>query len=96
MMDTVLHEEDGHRGAFYIEHAGRRVAEMTYTRANASLVIIDHTEVDATLRGRGVARRLLDAAVEWARETQTRIRTTCPFASAQFAEDPSIGDVHAS
>lgn len=90
----MAHEESGHRGAFFVEQDGKRVAEMTYSRANASLVIIDHTEVAANLRGQGVGRRLLDAAVSWARETHTRIRTTCTFAGAQFAKDRSIRDVY--
>ena len=41
----------------------------------------------------GNARRLLDAAVAWARTTKTRVTVTCPYAKAQFAKDPSIQDV---
>ncbi len=95
MTEPIAHEESGHRGAFFIEQDGGRVAEMTYSRVNAALIIIDHTEVAARLGGQGVGRRLLDAAVQWARATQTKILTTCPFAGAQFARDPSISDVHA-
>jgi uncharacterized protein len=91
----IAHRETGHRGAFYIEQDGKRLAEMTYSRANAALVIIDHTEVDSSLRGEGVGRKLLDAAVDWARATKTKIAATCPFASAQFEKDPSIRDVRA-
>ncbi len=93
MERTIAHEESGHRGAFFIVQDGKRLAQMTYSRANAALVIIDHTEVDASLGGQGVARRLLDAAVAWARETHTKVMATCPYASAQFAKDPSIRDV---
>lgn len=91
----ISHEESGHRGAFFIEQDGKRVAEMTYSRGNATLIIIDHTEVAPSLGGQGVGRQLLDAAVRWARETDTKILATCPFASAQFAKDPSIRDVYA-
>ena len=93
MTSSISHEESGHRGAFYIEQDGNRIAEMTYSRANPSLVIIDHTEVDRSLSGQGIARKLLDAAVSWARETHTKVMATCPYASAQFANDPSIRDV---
>ena len=90
---TIAHEETGHRGAFYIDQDGKRVAEMTYSRANAALVIIDHTEVAASLGGQGVARKLLDATVAWARQTHTKLTATCSYASAQFAKDPSIRDI---
>ncbi|HEX6252029.1 MAG TPA: GNAT family N-acetyltransferase [Gemmatimonadaceae bacterium] len=90
---AIEHEEDGHRGAFFIQQDGKRVAQMTYSRANPTLVIIDGTEVSAALSGQGVGRRLLDAAVAWARTTHTKVVATCPFASAQFAKDPSIRDV---
>ena len=91
--DTITHEEDGHRGAFVYSRDGRRLARMTYSRANAALVIVDHTEVDSVVSGRGVGRRLLDATVRWARESHVRIIATCPFAVAQFARDPEIRDV---
>lgn len=93
-MDHVIsHEETGHRGAFFVAQDGERLAEMTYSRANESLVIIDHTEVSEVFRGQGVARQLLDAAVAWARQTGTKVLATCPYASARFAKDPSIRDV---
>ena len=31
MDDHIQHEEGGHRGAFFVEQDGRRVAEMTYS-----------------------------------------------------------------
>lgn len=93
MTHPIAHEEHDHRGVFYVERNGKRMAEMTYIRINASLVNIDHTGVDPSLGGHGVGRSLLDAAVQWARATHTKVIATCPFASAQFAKDPSIRDV---
>lgn len=90
---AIQHAEEDGRGAFFVEREGARLAEMTYVRAGGALAIIDHTEVHEALRGLGVARMLLDAAVAWARSTGTRIRATCPYASAQFQKDPSIRDV---
>jgi predicted GNAT family acetyltransferase len=93
---TIEHEETDGRGAFFVAREGLRLAEMTYSRAAPDLVIIDHTEVHDALRGLGVARRLLDATVAWARATKTRVEATCPYAKAQFEKDPSIRDVLAS
>jgi predicted GNAT family acetyltransferase len=72
LSDPIQHQEHGHRGRFTIEREGQRRAEMTYSRAGESLVIIDHTEVDPELRGQGAGRALLDALVAWARQTHTR------------------------
>ena len=91
-LDIEHTEEDG-RGAFFIARQGIRLAEMTYSRADEKLVIIDHTEVSEKLQGMGVGRKLLNAVVDWARETGTKIIATCPYAKAQFERDASIRDV---
>lgn len=66
---------------------------MTYSRVNRALLMIDHTEVDDSLRGQGAGRALLDSLVAWARENNQKIIPVCPFAKAQFDKDPSLGDV---
>jgi uncharacterized protein len=93
MNDAISHEEHGNQGVFFIERDGARVAEMTYQRMGDSRILIDHTEVDVGLRGQGIARRLLDAAISWARQTSTKVGATCSYATAQFTADPSIRDV---
>lgn len=90
----VDHEENDGRGAFFVERGGERLAEMTYSRTGPTLIIVDHTEVHAKLQGMGVARRLLDTLVAWARQTSTRVAATCPYARAQFEKDASIQDVY--
>ena len=89
----IEHEESDGRGGFFLERDDVRLAELTYSRAGEQLIIIDHTLVDEQLRGLGVARRLLDAAVAWARSTGTRVRATCPYALREFEKDASIRDV---
>lgn len=96
-MGTVIeiaHEETDNRGAFYFEQEGTRLAEMTYKRSGPAVVEIDHTEVNEKLRGLGASRRLLDAAVAWARASGTRISATCSYARGQFEKDASIQDVY--
>lgn len=91
----IEHESDATRGAFYFDKQAMRLAEMTYTRAAPDLIIVDHTFVHDALRGRGVARKLLDSLVAWARASHTRVMATCPYARAQFEQDASIQDVYA-
>ncbi|MEO8316355.1 MAG: GNAT family N-acetyltransferase [Pseudomonadota bacterium] len=90
---VVEHFAEGNHGTFLIMQAGQRVGEMTYRKESVSLAIIDHTEVTPSLRGGGVARKLLDAAVQWARDNHIRLGATCSYAVVQFARDPSIQDV---
>lgn len=93
MPHTIQHQEQDAKGAFYVETGGQRLAEMTYSRTNATMVIVDHTEVDPSLSGQGVGRELLSALVQWARTTGTKVVPLCPFAKAQFDRDAAIRDV---
>ena len=85
-------EADG-GGAFVIVEDGRRLAEMVFTSGGAQRIVIDHTWVDDSLRGLGVARSLLETLVAWARDTKTGVIAVCPYAKGQFAKDESIRDV---
>ena len=89
MTPTIHHEDDGKRGAHFVTaEDGARLAEMTYVRAGATRVIVDHTHVDDSLRGQGVGRALLDATAEMARREGLRILATCPYAKAQLEKHP--------
>jgi predicted GNAT family acetyltransferase len=89
---AIEHERSGHRGAFVMQRDGKRLAEMTYTVAG-SRVIIDHTDVDDALRGTGAGRKLVEAAVQWARAEHVKIIPLCPFAKSVFDKTPAYADV---
>ena len=69
------------------------LGEMTFSRAREDLIIIDHTEVDESLRGKHGGLRLFEEMVAWARDSGTQILSTCPFANAMFERHPSSRDV---
>lgn len=90
----IRHEQKGLRHAFFIERDGRRVAEQTLSGGpDGKLAIIDHTDVDDSLRGQGVARLLTVNTVEWARKSGVKLVLVCPFAKSVFDKDPSLHDV---
>ena len=68
-------------------------AEMTYSWAGDAMLIIDHTEVPAALRGRKVGARLVQQAIEDARRDGVVILPLCPFAKAQIDRHPEWQDV---
>ena len=87
-------EEDPPRGRFkLVGGEGQMLGEMTFSRARDDLIIIDHTEVDDSLRGKGGGARLFEGMGAWARKTGTQIMSTCPFTNAMFERDPSSRDV---
>ena len=92
-LPEVTHAASGHRGAFAFEIDGKRLAEMTYSIAGDDTVIIQHTDVDASLRGTGAGKKLLTALVDWARAEQKKIIPLCPFAKSVLEKTPEFQDV---
>jgi predicted GNAT family acetyltransferase len=93
-MNEIQREEHGHRGAFYVEENGERLAFLTFSKGpDGTVVMLDHTEVTEALRGQGFARKLTEAAVFWARATQVKLVAVCPFARAVFERAPELRDV---
>ena len=92
MEDAIRHVSSGHRGAFVLERSGKRLAELTYTVAG-SRVILEHTQVDDSLRGTGTGAKLVAAAVAWARAEQRELLPLCPFARSVFEKTPAYADL---
>lgn len=89
----VLIEETATKGKAYVGDPQNPDAEMTFSKAGKSLLIIDHTEVQASLKGHGAGRQLLNAIVEKARAEEVKILPLCPYAKSVFDKDPSLSDV---
>lgn len=89
----IKREEHGKRGAFYIEKDGEWIAEMTYAREGNRKIVIDHTEVDDSLQGQGVGKKLVEEAVKFARENNLLIKATCPFARKVLESSEEYEDI---
>jgi predicted GNAT family acetyltransferase len=92
-VDGTVEREDGASKGRYRLIVDGVEAEMTYSRAGDGLIIIDHTEVPAALRGRKVGERLVRQAIEDARRDRVAIIPLCPFAKAQIDRRPEWQDV---
>ncbi|MDX2011900.1 MAG: GNAT family N-acetyltransferase [Myxococcaceae bacterium] len=90
----IQQAESGTHGAFFVERDGERVAEMTYSKTpDGKRLIIDHTDVSESLKGQGVGKQLVAAAVAWARRDGLAVMPLCPFAKATFDKTPEFQDV---
>jgi len=92
-LPPIGREQSGHRGVFFLERDGKRLATLTYSLAGQHRAILDHTEVSDELRGTGTGGRLVEAAVRWAREEKKMILPLCPFAKSVFDKTPAYQDV---
>ena len=57
-----------------------QVGEMTYQRPTPQRMIIDHTRVFEGFEGRGIARQMVLAAVDFARANNRQIIPVCSYA----------------
>jgi len=89
----IQNKETDSKGEFFIEENGQRLALMTYSKAGADKIIIDHTEVDASLKGKGIGKDLVAEGVKYARENNLKIIPLCPFAKAEFDKHADYADV---
>lgn len=67
--------------------SGRIIAEVTFPTSNG-ISTIDHTFVDSTLRGQGVAGKLVKQAADKILADGNKIAATCSYAVAWFQRHP--------
>ena len=80
----IKQKQESSKCSFYVEENEIILAEITYSMAGDSLMIIDHTEVSDELRGKNVGYQLVHTAVEYARANHIKILPLCPFAKSVF------------
>jgi uncharacterized protein len=89
----IKRQEHGKNGAFFIEEDGEWIAEMTYTREGVRKIVINHTAVSKSLKGKGIGKALVDAAVKYARGKNLLIKPVCPFAKKVLESSDEFEDV---
>jgi len=91
---TITHSESGSKGRYEARVNGRDGrGELTYSRISPSKIIADHTSVDDSLRGTGVAKALVERLVADARSEGFTIVPVCSFVVAQYKRHPEWSDV---
>lgn len=89
---AIQHREDENEGVFYLEENGETLAEMVYKKEKGKM-IIQHTEVDESLRGKNIGFQLVEQGVDYAREAQLKIVPLCTFAKKVIERNKQFADV---
>jgi len=90
---NIQHKDGDSRGSFFIKEEGEVKAEITYSKARDTSIIIDHTEVSEEMRGKNIGKALVEHAISFARENELSVIPLCPFAKSVIERDESLQDV---
>lgn len=85
-----IHQE--HR-IYAEDENGKLLAEVTFPASGDDAVCITHTFTDPSLRGQGVAGRLMEAVIAYAKEHNKKITATCSYAAAWFEKRPEYAGI---
>ena len=91
----ISHKENHTNGMFFIKDDEGIVCELTYVKKGHNILVIDHTQTRKDLEGKGIASRLLDYTVNYARDKGLKIDPLCPFTEVKFDEIEEYKDVKA-
>ena len=69
-------------GRIFLEKEGKILAEIEYENIENNEFNIYHTFVDDSLRGQGIASKLVEMAVEEIEKRRGKVSATCSYAKA--------------
>jgi predicted GNAT family acetyltransferase len=79
--------------SFYVGDNEEEALAKIELEHNENEIIIQHTFVSEQLRGQNVARQLLKAVVDFARERNKTITPVCSFAKSELDKNKDYSDV---
>lgn len=87
---VVAREELNGVHEFVLRVDGKRLGSLEFTRPDAKVLRIEYVEVAPELRGTGLGQKLVQAAVDWARETDQKVVPICSYARMVIQRDPLL------
>ena len=84
--------KDGNR--FYMgADKASPLAEITFAPVGNHSLVVDHTFTDPSLRGQGIAEKLLDAVADHARSGHKKLSATCSYARKKLDGSEKYRDI---
>ncbi len=79
---------------FYIENENNEaVGEITFEKEDENTIVAKSTFVDPSLRGQGIAKKLLDRLADYARKNNLKIRPSCSYVVKAFEQSDEYNDI---
>lgn len=75
------------------DESGKTTAVITFPEVRPGVVVINHTEVDPSLEGRGIAGQLTKEAAEYLRSQGVKAELSCSYAVHWFSRHPEYQDL---
>lgn len=89
----IKQQNEQQKGSFKAYEGKQEAGVLTYTMEDQNRLVIDHTEVYPEFEGKGLGKKLVLQAVEFAREKNLKIIPLCSYASTVFSRTEDIRDV---
>lgn len=80
--------------AYQAREGNEKVGEITWTLLG-DIMVMDHTFVSPSVRGGGVAKKLLDQAADYARKNDYKMEAVCSYVVTAFNRYKDYDDVRA-
>ena len=88
MLEVKLQMNKSGKGAFFLEEDNKPLGEMEIGISN-NILTAYHTEVVREMEGKGGAKKLLEAMVEYARTNKLKVNPLCPYVLSMFKRNPA-------
>lgn len=85
---NIQHQQQNEQGEFFLlDQQGKKVAKLTYFFIDQNTINANHTYVDESLRGQGVAEKLYQALVKFVREQGLNLIPSCSYIALKWQRE---------
>jgi predicted GNAT family acetyltransferase len=88
-MEIQFKIDNHQQGSFFIEESGNQIAELDFA-INGDVINAYHTGVRKEYEGQGIAGKLFDKLVSYARENGYKIIPACSYILVKFRRHPEL------
>jgi predicted GNAT family acetyltransferase len=83
---------EAHR-IFVKDEQGKVIINATFPFYKEGIVVVDHTYVDPSLRGQGIASQLMHEVYKHTKSLGYKVVATCPYAVVWFKKHKDLNDI---